>query len=274
MSASRARRDAPARLPSGRGRRAGGLRDVAEDRHRASAGAPRDHAELHRRQVLRLVDDHVPERARRLGEQRERLVHQRDVVVAPAEPRPGLAEEAQLALVEESVRSLREPRRSCQERADEDFGSGDRPDAIEPAREEPLRVQRSLDLAEVAPGEPAEPRAVVLVEPAQHVHPEALACVGGQPELVASVLQQPRHVPLPHADVLALHARDELLRVRGRARGGGAGEHLGEPDVALQTLDLRTRRRPLPRPRRRARRSRAARRSLPRASAGRGRRTP
>jgi len=44
---------------------AGRLRDVAQDRQRALARAPRHHAQLHRRQVLRFVDDHVPVRARR-----------------------------------------------------------------------------------------------------------------------------------------------------------------------------------------------------------------
>ena len=73
--------------------------------------APGHHAELHRRQVLRLVDDHVAERARRLAEERVRLVDERDVAVAPPNRDAGAAEQPLLALVENPCRGLREARR-------------------------------------------------------------------------------------------------------------------------------------------------------------------
>ena len=70
-------------VPAVIGDRPRGLGDVAEDRHRAGR-APREHPQLHRRQVLRLVDDDVPVRRRRPLEERARLVEQRQVAVAPA----------------------------------------------------------------------------------------------------------------------------------------------------------------------------------------------
>ena len=82
------------------------LRDVAEDRQRAVAGASRDHPQLHRRQVLRLVDDHVVVRARRLADERVRLVEQRHVGVAPAGTAP--AQQPLLVLVEEPLGRLGE----------------------------------------------------------------------------------------------------------------------------------------------------------------------
>ncbi len=72
-------------LPAPVGDRAGRLRDVTEHRQRAVDGAARDCEQLHRREILRLVDDHVPVRTRRAFEQRARLVEQRQVVLAPAE---------------------------------------------------------------------------------------------------------------------------------------------------------------------------------------------
>ena len=74
----------PAAVRDGPGR----LRDVTQHREGA-CGAPRDHPELHRREVLRLVDDHVAELRRRAMEDRARLVDHGEVVVAP--PAPGAA---------------------------------------------------------------------------------------------------------------------------------------------------------------------------------------
>ena len=215
------------------------LRDVAEDRERAAACAARHHPELHRGQVLRFVDDHVPERPRRLGEQRARLVEERDVVVTPRETGPWAAKQSLLAVVEDLLRRLREARGCGEEGANEGVRGGHRPDPAQPAREEALRVQRALDLGEVAPGEAAEPRAVVLVEPPQDVHPESLACVRRQPELLACALGQLPDIGFADTDVLALHPRHELLRTGGRAEAPGARQHLGEPDVALEPLDVR-----------------------------------
>ena len=83
-------------VPVGVGPGAGGLRDVADDGHRAVERAAGEHAQLHRRQVLRLVDDDVAVGAHvvvggltraphlRLGaEQRAGLVEQRHVVDGP-----------------------------------------------------------------------------------------------------------------------------------------------------------------------------------------------
>ena len=57
----------------------GRLRDVPEQGDRASARPPRDGAKLHGRQILRLVDDHVAEGARRLAQERACLVDEGDV---------------------------------------------------------------------------------------------------------------------------------------------------------------------------------------------------
>src|SRR5205823_1692737 len=61
------------------------LCEITEDRQRAVGGAARDHAQLHRGQVLRLVDDDVPEPARRAVDQRPCLVQEWQVVLAPDE---------------------------------------------------------------------------------------------------------------------------------------------------------------------------------------------
>ena len=82
-------------------------------------------AELHRRQVLRLVDDHVPERPRRRDEQRVRLVEQRHVAVAPAAAPPG--EELLLLGGEDPVRRRRQ-RKVARRQSDRIiFGRHDRP---------------------------------------------------------------------------------------------------------------------------------------------------
>jgi hypothetical protein len=165
------------------------LSDVAQDRQGARGGAPDDHAQLHGREVLRLVDDHVAERPRALAEQRVRLVDERHVVLAPGEPCARTHEQPLLIGVEDPLGGRGEPRARGEDPADEALRRHGRPDAVEPAREEPLRPHRTLDVAEVAPREPAEARSVVLVEPAEHVHAKALSRVRRQPELVANRLE-------------------------------------------------------------------------------------
>ena len=93
--------------------RPGPLGDVAEDRQRALARAPRDHPQLHRREVLRLVDDDVVVRARRLADERVRLVEQRHVPLAPAGAAP--PQQPLLVLVEDPVGGLGEKRRRREE---------------------------------------------------------------------------------------------------------------------------------------------------------------
>jgi hypothetical protein len=91
-------------LPAGVGDRPRRLGDVAEQGDCPFTGAARDRAELHGCQVLRLVHDDVPVRARRRADEGVRLVEQRDVAVAPG--RPASAEEALLRLVEDPVTRL------------------------------------------------------------------------------------------------------------------------------------------------------------------------
>ena len=71
------------RVPTRRRRGTGRLREIAEHRHRVPVRAPCEHPQLHRREVLRLVDDDVPEAARRALHERLRLVDERQVVGGP-----------------------------------------------------------------------------------------------------------------------------------------------------------------------------------------------
>src|SRR5262245_48087465 len=93
-------------LPARVRHRPGGLRDVAEDRERAE-GAARDHADLHRREVLRLVHDHVAVADGLAEEQSASLVQQREVSGAPAGT--GAPQQPLLALVQDPLGGLREP---------------------------------------------------------------------------------------------------------------------------------------------------------------------
>src|SRR4029079_6114633 len=149
---------------------------------------------------------------------------------------PWTAKQALRGAVQDPLRRLGEACRRGEGGANEGVGGGARPDAVEPAGEEALRVQRALDLGEVAPGETAEPRAVVLVEAPEDVHAEPLARVCRQPELLAGALDQLLHVAFADADVLALHPRHELRRARGRTRLRCAREHVGEADVPRAAL--------------------------------------
>ena len=69
-------------VPVGGRPRRGALGDVAEDRRRAGRAAPADRPQLHRGEVLRLVEDHVAE-ARRALEQIGRLVDEHGVGRGP-----------------------------------------------------------------------------------------------------------------------------------------------------------------------------------------------
>src|SRR6185437_16141941 len=165
----------PAAVDDGSGR----LRDVAEDRERAVYGAARDREQLHRREILRLVDDHVPVGPRRAGEQRPRLVEQRHVLVAPAQighaTGPVAQQELPLVVVQHFLRRRLERGRRREEPRDELLGLRQRQDAFEPAREEAAAPQRPLELVEAAQRARAEQLAVALVEAAEHGHPEPIA---------------------------------------------------------------------------------------------------
>ena len=210
-----------------------------------------------------------------LREQRARLVDQRDVVRRSSRSPPSGRRRSRCS------RSSRIPSAASASRAGAVRSERTRPSGAIAGQtrssqrgRNPFALERALDLGEVAPREPAEPRPVVLVEAAQDVHPEALARLRRQPELARAALEQLRDLALADADVLALHARDELLRVRApsaaRRRARSPRRAGRRPSGARPPA----RRRPSPRPRRRARRPRAARRSPRRASAGRARRTP
>ena len=70
-------------VPALVGDRARRLGDVAEQRQPSRRRAPRDHPQLHRRQVLRLVDDDVPVGLRPAVDQLVELVEERDVGLSP-----------------------------------------------------------------------------------------------------------------------------------------------------------------------------------------------
>ena len=241
------------------------------------AAAASHHAQLHRRQVLRLVDDHVPERARRLGEQRPRLVDERHVVLAPARS-PTRGRRSSRCSAASRIPSAASARRAWrgEERADETVRRDGGPDPVEPAREEALGVERALDLAEVAPGEAAEPRAVVLVEAAQDVHAEALARMRRQPELLAGLARAARDTSRSRTrtyspSIRATSSSGRGGRARSRSARGCTSASRTSP-FSRSTSGASTTRRA--RSRRPARRRPAARRSPRRASAARARRTP
>jgi hypothetical protein len=90
-------------VPALVGDRACRLGDVAENRESAR-GAAGDHPQLHRGEVLRLVDDHMAVLRRCAVEEGAGLVQQRKVAVAPAAS-PAL-EQRLLVLVEKAVRGV------------------------------------------------------------------------------------------------------------------------------------------------------------------------
>src|SRR5262249_55415572 len=186
--------------------RAGRLRDVAEDRERAVDRAARDREELHRREILRLVDDHVPVRARRAVEQRAGLVEERHVVVAPDEiggaARPVAEEELPLVAFEYALGGRLERRRRREQPRDELLRLRQRQDAVEPAREEATLAEAALDLVEAADRAGPEQLAVPLVEAAKHRHPEPLARKPNRVARLQRLLEQLGDVPLAHAHVL------------------------------------------------------------------------
>ncbi len=114
------------RLDPGAGRRgAGRLREVAEHGHRVAAGPAGQHAQLHGRQILRLVDDDVVVLPGPALEQRLRLVEQREVGRGP---RLGLRPRAGAGAPALARRARRRPRAASAARwVSSDFTSATAP---------------------------------------------------------------------------------------------------------------------------------------------------
>ena len=155
----------------------GALRDVAEDRHGLAAGAADDHAQLHRREVLRLVDDHVPVSAQVGVDQPARLVEQRHV----ARPqrlvlgRAGAQQQVDLPGLEQAVGRGGQPRAVAEERAEELVGGDPRPRLV---RELLVGLRLAHERLELVVAD-AERRPPALLhaggEPARQLRAEALA---------------------------------------------------------------------------------------------------
>ena len=192
-----------------------GLRDVAEDRHRTGAPA-REHSELHRRQVLRFVDDHVPVRLRRPVEQGARLVDERQVRLAPAAA-------AELLLREDATHEL--------------LGLDARPRAVDELSEE--RADRTLELVERPEREVVELAPVLLVQPPRREHAEPVAPFGVRSAACPRLVDQRRDVVRLEVQERAVHANaDELVR-RNRQSVYRFREPLRDRDVGLAARKLR-----------------------------------
>ena len=222
----------PARITD----RAGRLRDVAEHGQRAVPGAARDHSQLHGRQVLRLVDDHMAIGARRCAEQRARLVEQRDVAVRPAAATP--YEQLLFRLGQDPLSGCRERRPRAGQRPNEPVRRHDGPRNLQHTVEIAVRAQRLLDLLEVADRTCPEHAAVLLVEPTQDAHPEALPRSEGDAELGARCREQLADLGRAHRDERPLEPQHELLGSRFEPELGCAGDHLDQAQVGLQPRDL------------------------------------
>ena len=165
-------------------------------------------------------------------QQRPGFVEERQVGLAPAAARP--AEQRLLVRVEDPLRGV-----ACREEPSHDLlGLRRGPGAVEKAGQPAVASQSALDLLEVAIRLAAEPRAVVLVEAAQDVHPEALARSRREAELRARLGEQLADLVRLDTDEAALHPHDELLRLALRGRVDEPPQHLGHARVGLQALCL------------------------------------
>ena len=211
------------------------LRHVAEDRQRAATRAAGDHPQLHRREILRLVDDHMVVGPRRRTDEGVRLVEQRHVRVAP--PRAATPQEPLLVLVEGAFgRSGQEGGRR-EEGADELFGRHRGPGAVQHAREVATRLQCFLDLFSVPDGGSLKDAAVFGVEAADDSHPEALPRRRGRAVLLADLGQEPLLLADPDADVLPIQLQDQLLGLGREPQLDRTGDHLRQARVGLQAGD-------------------------------------
>ena len=248
------------------------LSDVAERRQRPVPRAPRDHAQLHRGQILGLVHDHVAEGAGRLPDEGVRLVEKRHVAVAPACCPP--AQQALLLGGEEAVCRLGEEGGRREERPHELLREDRGPRLLEHAVEVAAGTERLLDLLTVADRGAAERLAVRGVEPAHEAHPEALARRRGRAVLLPHLGEQLASLPGAHADVLALEAQEHLTRFACEPKLGRTLHDLGEDRIGLEPRRPPADPAASPRRRRRAPRPRAARPRSRRAQGARARRTP
>ena len=216
--------------------RAGALRDVAEEREPEALRAPRDHPELHRRQVLGLVDDHVVERPGRLPDQRVRLVQELHVRVAPAPP--ATAQEPLLFGVQDAVGGLRQEPRGREERAHEALRRHRRPREVEHALQLAARPERPLDLLGVAERPTLEQPGVLAVEAADDPRAEPLARRGRRAVLGADLLHQALLVANADADEGVVETEEELVGRGAQEEAGGALEDLRHAIVPLQPRDV------------------------------------
>jgi hypothetical protein len=175
---------------AGRPRR---LRDVAEERHRPAAGPPRQRPQLHRGQILSLVDDHVPVRVRCPVQQRRRLVEQCEIRLAPsASPRQPPDERL---------------RRHTRKR------SGD--DAVEIS----AASERTLHVLERAVSGAAELLSVQAVHAPYELRAEALACRGDRIGSRYGVLDELRELVRidAHLGAVKPHGDERFRDRRNRA---------------------------------------------------------
>ncbi len=118
--------------PALRRGRTRGLGEVAEHGHRMMAAAACEHPQLHRREILRLVDDDVPEPSRRAFHQRLGLVEQREVVRRPGVARgTGPQQRGLLVGLEHTVGGAGERAALRQQRAHETHGIDALPDTVD-----------------------------------------------------------------------------------------------------------------------------------------------
>ena len=201
----------------------------------ARAHAPGDHAELHRRQVLRLVHDDVSVGSRRLDEQRAGQVQERHVGARPAAGAAG--EHPLLAVVEQVAGRLLEPRSVPEQLGDDDVRLDDGPDTIDEAGE-PCLAERALDLVGRGKRAGAELRRVLAVQVAQELHAEALARGVPHAEPAAHHEEQRLDLVFAHADVGAVEPRLEGTGPRLEPELDGAPHDLGQTEVGLETFDV------------------------------------
>ena len=173
-----------------------------------------------------------PNRCGAAADERVRLVEQGDVAVAPAATAP--QEERLLRRIEDPRCRLLERGARGEEPAHELLRLRRRPDLIEEALQPPVLPQRALDVLERPHREGAEPRAVVLVEAAEHVHAKALARGQGEPERGARRGKQLGDLVGLDADERALHADDELAGARLQAELRSTADDLRQARVAFE----------------------------------------
>ena len=215
----------------------GGLRDVAEDGER-SRRAAREHAELHRRQVLRLVDDHVAVRPVAALEQRPRLVEERQVGVARAPAAAGL-QKSLLRGVQDAGRCRGELPGARQQPAEELVGLRARPQLVERAIHEAAAAERRLQVFEREVSGVPEARGVALIERARQLRAQSLAPGRVARGLGSRLLQQTGDLLRREPELDPFESDGEQLGRRLRQRRDRRRDHVGHPGVAFQPGERR-----------------------------------